>query len=109
MPDVERGRPLDDPLGHEPPHAAGAREAVGAEAGRNPEAAHVGRPEDELPVGRECLGPLISRTTPISASDGTRTIAFCISSSKRGQSSSSSFPLKSAGIPSSDHGAQCRS
>ena len=56
MPDVERRRPLDDPLGHEPAHAAGPRESVRAEAGSDPEAAHVGRPEDELAVGRECLG-----------------------------------------------------
>ena len=40
-----------------------------------------------------------------SSSDGTRTIAFSISSSNRGQSSARSLPLKSAGIPSSDQGA----
>ncbi len=51
----------------------------------------------------------MSLTTSIASSEGTRTIAFSISSSKRGQSSSRSFPLKSAGIPSSDHGAQFRS
>ena len=56
VPDVERGRPLDDPLGHELPHAAGPREPVRAEARRDPEAPDVGRPEDELAVGRERLG-----------------------------------------------------
>ena len=59
--------------------------------------------------GVNASGPLISRTTSISSSDGTRTIAFSISSSKRGQSSASSLPLKSGGIPSSDQGAHCRS
>ena len=61
------------------------------------------------PSGVNASGPLISLTTPIPSSVGTRTIAFSISSSKRGQSSSSSLPLKSAGIPSSDQGAQLRS
>ena len=38
-----------------------------------------------------------------------RTIAFVISGSKRSQSGSSSFPLKSAGMPSMLHGAGSRS
>ena len=61
------------------------------------------------PSGVNASGPLMSFTTSISSSDGTRTIAFVISSSKRGQSSGRSFPLKSAGIPSSDQGAGWRS
>ena len=55
VPDVEARRPLDDPLGDELPHPAGAGEAVGAEAGGDPEAAHVRGAEDELPVRRERL------------------------------------------------------
>ena len=66
-------------------------------------------PRMNSPSGVKASGPLISLTTSISSSDGTRTTAFSISSSKRGQSSSSSLPLKSAGMPSSDHGAQWRS
>ncbi len=55
VPDVERGRTLDDPLGHELSHPACARQPVRAEAGRDPEPAHVRRPEDELAVRREGL------------------------------------------------------
>jgi len=61
------------------------------------------------PSGVNASGPLMSLTTSISASDGTRTMAFSISSSKRGQSSSSSRELKSAGIPSSPQGSHWRS
>ena len=61
------------------------------------------------PSGVNASGPLISLTTSASASDGTRTTAFSISSSKRSQSSGNSLPLKSAGIPSSPHGAGLRS
>ena len=66
-------------------------------------------PRMNSPSGVNASGPLISRTTSISASAGTRRIAFSSSGSKRGQSSSSSLPLKSGGIPSSDHGAGSRS
>ncbi len=66
-------------------------------------------PSTNSPSGVNASGPLISRTTPMSASMGTRTSAFSISSSKRGQSSSSSLALKSAGMPSRPHGAQWRS
>ena len=55
LPGVQLGPPVDDPLGDEPAHAACAGQAVSAESGRDPEAAHVGRPEDELAVGRERL------------------------------------------------------
>ena len=58
MPDVERRRALDDPLGDELAHPAGPGEPVRAEAGSDPEAAHVGRPEDELAVRREGLRPV---------------------------------------------------
>ena len=66
-------------------------------------------PRMNSPSGVNASGPLISRTTSISSSAGTRRIAFSSSGSKRGQSSSSSLPLKSGGIPSSDHGAGSRS
>ena len=56
LPDVEARYALDDPLGHELAHAAGAGEPVRAEARGDPEAAHVGRAEDELAVGGERLG-----------------------------------------------------
>ncbi len=58
LPDVEARDSLDDPLGDEPTHPARAGEAVRAEAGRDPEAAHVGLAEDELAVGSERLGPV---------------------------------------------------
>ena len=54
-------------------------------------------------------GPLIIRETPASAIDGTRRTAPAMISSNRGQSGASSLPLKSAGTPSSDHGAGLRS
>ena len=66
-------------------------------------------PRMNSPSGVNASGPLTSRTTSASSSAGTRTIAFVISSSKRSQSSASSRPLKSAGMPSSPHGAGSRS
>src|SRR5262249_19864803 len=57
VPDVEPRIALDDPGGHDPSHAAGPGDAVGAEATRDEEAADVRRlPENELTVGSECLG-----------------------------------------------------
>ena len=58
LPDVEARRSLDDPLGDELPHPAGAREPVRAEARRDPEATDVARAEDELAVRSERLGPV---------------------------------------------------
>src|SRR5947209_4431605 len=55
LPHVEARHPLDEPLRDELAHPARAREPVGAEARRDPEAAHVGGAEDELAVGREGL------------------------------------------------------
>src|SRR5207244_3154663 len=55
LPDVEAGLALHDPFRQQAAHAAGAGEPVGAEAGRDPEAADLRRPEDELAVGRERL------------------------------------------------------
>ena len=66
-------------------------------------------PRMNSPSGVKASGPLIRRTTSASSRDGTRTTAFVISSSNRSQSSGRSLPLKSAGIPSSDHGAGWRS
>ena len=57
-------------------------------------------PRMNSPSGVNASGPLMRRTTSASASVGTRTIAFCISSSKRSQSSARSLPLKSGGMPS---------
>ena len=54
-------------------------------------------------------GPLMMRETPASAIAGTRRTAPAMISSNRGQSGASSLPLKSAGIPSSAHGAGFRS
>ena len=57
MPDVEAGIALDDPVGHDPPHAAGAGDTVGAEAAGDEEAPDLGRlAEDELAVRGEGLG-----------------------------------------------------
>ena len=55
LPHVERGDALHEPLRDELAHAAGAGEAVRAEAGGHPEPAHGCRPEDELAVGGERL------------------------------------------------------
>ena len=52
------GSPLDDPLRHHLADAAGAGEAVRAEAGGDEQAAHVGLAEAELAVGRERLRPV---------------------------------------------------
>ena len=90
-----RSRPRRRGRGRRSPRRSRARTSVG--------------PSMNSPSGVNASGPLISLTTSTSSSDGTRTIAFCISSSKRGQSSARSLPLKSGGIPSSDHGAGLRS
>jgi hypothetical protein len=59
VPDVEPRIALDDPVGHDPSHAAGSGDAVGAEAARHEEAADLRRlAEDELAVGGEGLGPV---------------------------------------------------
>ena len=58
VPDVERGCPLDDPLGHELSHSARAREPVRPEAGCHPEASDVRGAEDELAVGRKSFGAI---------------------------------------------------
>ncbi len=80
---------------------------------QNPAATQKPRTSDSprmnSPSGVNASGPLMSFTTSAFSSAGTRTIAFVMSSSKRSQSSGRSFPLKSAGIPSSDHGAGSRS
>ena len=54
-PGVERRLALGDPLRHQLAHPARAREAVGAEAGGDEEAAHGRLAEQELAVGRERL------------------------------------------------------
>ena len=64
--------------------------------------------------GVNASGPLISLVTVMSSIAGTRWREFSVISSKRGQSSSSSRPLKSGGIASSRcsssaHGALWRS
>ena len=112
-PEVQRRLAADDPLGHHLADAAGARQAVRAEAGGHEQPAHRGLAEAELAVGRERLGPLISRVTRTSSKSGTRLRALTTISSKRSQSSSSRRPLKSGGMASSatppspiDHGAQ---
>ena len=71
MPDIERRGTVDDPFRHKLSHAAGAREAVSAEAGSDPEAAHVGRAQDELSVGRERLGTVdqLDNTHPLECGD----------------------------------------
>jgi hypothetical protein len=58
LPHVETRNALDDPLGDQLAHPAGAGEAVGAEARGDPEASYVGLPEDELPIGSEGFRPV---------------------------------------------------
>src|SRR5438270_9370600 len=58
LPRVEPGAAFDDPYRDQAAHAAGAREAVGAETSRHPEAAYLARPEDELVVGGEGFGAI---------------------------------------------------
>jgi hypothetical protein len=58
LPHVETGNALDDPLGDQLAHPAGAGETVGAEARGDPEASYVRLPEDELPIGREGFRPV---------------------------------------------------
>ena len=55
LPGVEVRPAVDDPLGHQAPHSSCAGQAVGAEAGGDPEAADLGGPQDELAVGGEGL------------------------------------------------------
>jgi hypothetical protein len=56
VPQVERRLAGRDPLGHHLAHAAGAGQAVGAEAGRDEQAADLGLAQAELVVRREALG-----------------------------------------------------
>ena len=56
LPEVEAGLAVDDPLGHHLADPAGAGETVGAEAGADEEARHLGLAEAELVVGGERLG-----------------------------------------------------
>ncbi len=58
LPCVETGNALDDPLGDQLAHPAGAGEAVGAEARGDPEASYVRLPQDELPIGGEGFRPV---------------------------------------------------
>src|SRR5438309_1301939 len=55
LPQVEARLAVHDPLRHLPAHAAGAGQAVSAEAGGHPEAGHVGFAQYELAVRREGL------------------------------------------------------
>ena len=59
--------------------------------------------------GVNASGPLMSCVIPASCIAGTRRTAPALISSNRGQSGASSLPLKSGGMPSSDHGAGSRS
>ena len=85
LPHVERRHALDDPLGDELPHA---RPHPRARARRIPAATQKPRtslgPRMNSPSGVNASGPLISRTTSVSARLGTRTSAFSMSASKRG-------------------------
>ena len=54
-------------------------------------------------------GPLMTRLTPASAIAGTRRMAPSMIDWKRSMSGARSLPLKSGGMPSSDHGAGSRS
>ena len=101
VPQVQRRLALDDPLGHHLADPARARQAVGAEAGRHEEAATSVSPRQNSPSGVNASGPLMSFVTLTSSIAGTRLRELSTISSKRSQSSSSSWPLKSGGIASS--------
>ena len=58
LPGVERGLARHDPLRHHLADRARPGQAVGAEAGRDEEAGHLGLAQAELVVGRERLGPV---------------------------------------------------
>ena len=100
MPDVQRRLAVEDPVGHDLPDAARARQPVRAEARRDEEAGDLGLAEAELVVGRERLGPVDEpRDAARRAIAGTRSRERSATiSSKRAQSSSSRRPLKSGGI-----------
>ena len=94
------------------PMPAGAGEPVRAEAGGDEEAAHLALAEAELVVGRERLGAVDQPRDGDLVHRRHAPAEFSAISSKRGQSSSSRRPLKSAGIASSRcsssaHGAEC--
>ena len=109
LPDVEARHAVEDPLGDELPHPTGPREAVAQKPAATQKPRTSVGPRMNSLSGVNASGPLIRRTDSISARPGTRWTAFSRSGSKRGQSSASSLPLKSAGMPSSDHGAGSRS
>ena len=56
LPCVELRPAVDDPLRDQPAHASRSGKPVRAEAGGDPEAAHLAGTEDELAVGCERLG-----------------------------------------------------
>ena len=69
LPGVESGPAVHDPLRDEPAHPARARKAVRAEAGGDPEAAHLRRPEDELVVRGESFRS-VDQTDDLRVSNG---------------------------------------
>ena len=104
-PEVERRLAGRDPLGERLAGAAAGRDAERVEAGADVEAAQLRRlAEDEVAIGREALGPLISCLTPAVASAGTRASAGAMNCSKWSQSGSSSVKWKPSGMPSSAQG-----
>ena len=66
-------------------------------------------PRMNSPSGVKASGPLISRTISALPIAGTRCTAPSISGANRSQSGGRSWWLKSAGMPSSPHGAGARS
>ncbi len=66
-------------------------------------------PRMNSPSGVNASGPLIRRTISAPATAGTRRTAPSSSGAKRSQSGGRSLWLKSAGTPSSPHGAGARS
>ena len=109
MPGVEPGLAGGDPLGHEAAHAAGAGDAVGAEAGCYAEAADGRLAEDELAVGREGLRA-VHELHDLGLGERRHAPGGVLEKgAKRSQSSSRSLLLKSAGMPPRPHGAGLRS
>ncbi len=58
LPEVPGRLAVHDPVGQHHADAAGAGDPVRAEPRRHEEAVHLGRPQEELAVGRERLGPV---------------------------------------------------
>jgi hypothetical protein len=100
---------LDDPFSHGFADTARPGQAVGAKAAATQKPFTAVGPSRYSPSGEKPSGPLSSITISARSRAGTRRIAFSIKGVKRSHSGGRSLLLKSVGMPSSAHGAGCRS